>query len=100
MRTPGEIDELLAPLFPGLMGMRVTAVGAERVVGTLEVRADLGTAGGTLHGGAVMAFAPGSWRSSRKRNSCSTPRMKRPPRSLRSLSPAGAGQWPWAARRH
>jgi len=48
---------VLAPLFAGLMGMRVTEVGAERVVASLDVRADLCTTGGVLHGGAMMAFA-------------------------------------------
>lgn len=52
-----SLQALIDPLFPGLMGLRLTEVGPERVVGTLEVRPDLCTAGGILHGGAVMAFA-------------------------------------------
>lgn len=47
----------LAPLFPGLMGVRLTEVGAERVCAEMTVRPDLCTAGGILHGGACMAFA-------------------------------------------
>jgi 1,4-dihydroxy-2-naphthoyl-CoA hydrolase len=51
------IQNLLDPLFPGLMGVRVIEIAADRVVAELEVRADLCTAGGILHGGAYMAFA-------------------------------------------
>lgn len=57
MITPDSVQELLAPLFPGLMGMRITEISSDRVVATLEVRADLCTTGGILHGGATMAFA-------------------------------------------
>ena len=47
----------MASLFSGLMGVRITEMSAERVVATLEVRPDLCTVGGMLHGGALMAFA-------------------------------------------
>lgn len=43
--------------FSKLMGVEVSEVGKDRVVGTLLVREDLCTAGGILHGGAIMAFA-------------------------------------------
>ena len=43
--------------FSKLMGVEVTAAGPEGVEGTLLVREDLCTAGGILHGGAIMAFA-------------------------------------------
>lgn len=43
--------------FARLMGVTITEASPERVVGTLEVRDDLCTAGGILHGGAIMAFA-------------------------------------------
>ena len=52
-----DINLRLAPLFPGLMGMRVTALGPERVVAEMVVRPELCTSGQTLHGGAYMAFA-------------------------------------------
>ena len=52
-----SIQALLHPLFPGLMGVRVTQVEPDRVVAEMTVRADLCTAGGILHGGAYMAFA-------------------------------------------
>jgi 1,4-dihydroxy-2-naphthoyl-CoA hydrolase len=52
-----QMQKLIAPLFPGLMGVTLTELSPTRVVATLEVRPDLCTAGGILHGGAHMAFA-------------------------------------------
>lgn len=52
-----EIQELLEPLFPGLMGVTLVEVSPERVVAEMEVRSELCTTGGILHGGASMAFA-------------------------------------------
>jgi uncharacterized protein (TIGR00369 family) len=52
-----SLQTLLAPLFPGLMGVQLVEVTPERVVATLQVRPDLCTSGGILHGGAAMAFA-------------------------------------------
>lgn len=55
-----DIDGLqkrLEPLFPGLLGVRLTEATPERVVATMRVRPELCTAGGILHGGAHMAFA-------------------------------------------
>jgi uncharacterized protein (TIGR00369 family) len=43
--------------FSKLMGVRVTAASAEVVEGEIIVREDLCTAGGIMHGGAIMAFA-------------------------------------------
>ena len=57
MHSVESIHHLFAPLFPGLMGMRIVDLAPERVVGELAVRADLCTTGGVLHGGAYMAFA-------------------------------------------
>jgi acyl-coenzyme A thioesterase PaaI-like protein len=51
------LQKLLAPLFPGLMGVRITEAAPDRVVAEMPVRADLCTAGGILHGDATMAFA-------------------------------------------
>lgn len=56
-RDVAALQSLIAPLFPGLMGLQLTEVGPERVVATMQVRPDLCTSGGILHGGAVMAFA-------------------------------------------
>jgi 1,4-dihydroxy-2-naphthoyl-CoA hydrolase len=55
--TLDALQQLLEPLFPGLMGVRLAEATPERVVATLRVRPELCTAGGILHGGAHMAFA-------------------------------------------
>lgn len=52
-----RLQQLLEPLFPGLMGVQLTEATPTRVVATMVVRPDLCTAGGILHGGAHMAFA-------------------------------------------
>lgn len=52
-----QAQAMLEPLFPGLMGVRLTELSPERVCAEMPVRADLCTAGGILHGGAYMAFA-------------------------------------------
>jgi 1,4-dihydroxy-2-naphthoyl-CoA hydrolase len=57
MTDIAQLQKLLDPLFPGLMGVRLVACAADRVAAEMEVRADLCTAGGILHGGAYMAFA-------------------------------------------
>ena len=57
MQDIAALQELLDPLFPGLMGVRLVAVAADRVVAEMRVRPDLCTTGGILHGGATMAFA-------------------------------------------
>ena len=51
------LQQRLQPLFPGLMGLQITEAAADRIVATMQVRPDLCTSGGILHGGAVMAFA-------------------------------------------
>lgn len=43
--------------FAKLMGVVITEASPSKVVGELTVREDLCTAGGILHGGAIMAFA-------------------------------------------
>ncbi len=57
MLDAATIQTLLDPIFPGLMGVRLTLVEPDRVVAEMPVRADLCTSGGILHGGAYMAFA-------------------------------------------
>jgi uncharacterized protein (TIGR00369 family) len=55
-----ELDTLrqtISPLFPGLMGIELIEAAGDRVVAKMTVRPDLCTAGGILHGGAIMAFA-------------------------------------------
>ena len=52
-----SIQNMLDPIFPGLIGVRIISLEPERVVAEMLVRPDLCTAGGILHGGAYMAFA-------------------------------------------
>jgi 1,4-dihydroxy-2-naphthoyl-CoA hydrolase len=52
-----SLQQLLQPIFPGLMGVQLHRAEPEIVVATMLVRPDLCTAGGILHGGAYMAFA-------------------------------------------
>lgn len=55
--TPEELNQLLQPIFPGLMGVQVVEVDKEKIVATMQVRPELCTSGHVLHGGAYMAFA-------------------------------------------
>jgi uncharacterized protein (TIGR00369 family) len=57
MLDAAAVQALLDPLFPGLMGVRLTSVAPERVTAEMLVRDNLCTSGGILHGGAYMAFA-------------------------------------------
>ncbi len=57
MHDIAALQKLLDTIFPGLMGVRLTELAPDRVVAQMEVRQDLCTAGGILHGGAYMAFA-------------------------------------------
>ncbi|SEI89782.1 uncharacterized domain 1-containing protein [Variovorax sp. OK605] len=57
MHDIAALQTLLDTLFPGLMGVKLAELAPDRVVARMEVRADLCTAGGILHGGAYMAFA-------------------------------------------
>ena len=43
--------------FAALLDIELQEASADRVVGSMAWRADLCTAGGVLHGGALMAFA-------------------------------------------
>ncbi len=57
MPDVSSLQKLIEPMFPGLMGVRLTEATPERIVAEMLVRPDLCTGGGTLHGGAYMAFA-------------------------------------------
>jgi 1,4-dihydroxy-2-naphthoyl-CoA hydrolase len=57
MSTIDFIQEVINPLFPGLMGIQLTEVTPDRIVASMEVRPDLCTVGDIIHGGAIMAFA-------------------------------------------
>ena len=52
-----SVQQILTPLFPGLLGIELAEVGPERVIATMQVRPELCTTGEVLHGGAIMAFA-------------------------------------------
>ena len=56
-RALGDYQATMRGLFPALLGMRLIAVAPELVVGELDVRRELCTAPGVMHGGAIMAFA-------------------------------------------
>jgi uncharacterized protein (TIGR00369 family) len=51
------IQQLIAPQFPGLLGVELVETSADRVVGRLPVTPALCTVGRILHGGAAMSFA-------------------------------------------
>jgi uncharacterized protein (TIGR00369 family) len=51
------LEERLKGLFPDLLGMQFVEATTELVKARLQVRPDLCTVGGILHGGAIMAFA-------------------------------------------
>lgn len=57
MPTPEQLQTLIAPLFPGLMGVEIAEATSDKIVASLLVRSDLCTSGGVCHGGAYMAFA-------------------------------------------
>lgn len=57
MLDAAAVQKMLDPMFPGLMGVRLTELAPDRVVAEMLVRPDLCTGGGILHGGAYMAFA-------------------------------------------
>jgi uncharacterized protein (TIGR00369 family) len=57
MADLASVQALLDPLFPGLMGVRITELAPDRVAAEMKVRPELCTTGGILHGGAYMAFA-------------------------------------------
>jgi uncharacterized protein (TIGR00369 family) len=52
-----QIQERLKGILPGLLGIRLVEVTADKVVAQLTVRPDLCTTGKILHGGSIMAFA-------------------------------------------
>jgi uncharacterized protein (TIGR00369 family) len=57
MPSAEQLQKIIEPLFPGLMGVEIKAMTPEKVVATMLVRADLCTTGSVCHGGALMAFA-------------------------------------------
>src|SRR5215831_7052803 len=57
MTDAAKYPELLAPFFPGTLGVRLLEITPERVRASLLVEDRLCTVPGVLHGGAIMAFA-------------------------------------------
>lgn len=57
MSLLASVQQILQPLFPGLLGIELLEVAPERVVASMQVRSDMCTTGDVLHGGAIMAFA-------------------------------------------
>jgi hypothetical protein len=53
------IQQLLAPIFPGLMGIKLVEAGPERVLAEMAVRADLCTNGGILRGAPAGSVLTG-----------------------------------------
>ncbi len=51
------LNERLAGSLPGLLGVRFVEATLDRLVAELEVRDELRTGGGRVHGGTLMAFA-------------------------------------------
>ena len=54
---PAALTEHHKGCLPELLGVRFTEATKDRVVAELQVRDDLKTFGGRLHGGAIMALA-------------------------------------------
>lgn len=59
MPTPDlpALQQLIQPLLPGLLGVRLTEATPERVRAEMTVRPELCTTGHVLHGGSHMALA-------------------------------------------
>ena len=57
MDQAAMMQERVRGFLPDLLGIRFVSVAPERVVAELEVRDNLCTVPGILHGGAIMAFA-------------------------------------------
>ncbi|MCZ2108489.1 MAG: PaaI family thioesterase [Dehalococcoidia bacterium] len=51
------MQKRLEGFFPSVLGVRITSVTKESVRAELDVRPELCTVPGRLHGGAIMAFA-------------------------------------------
>ena len=56
MPTAEQIQQVMQPLFPGLMGVKLEEATQDKVVASMLVRPDLCTSGNVCHGGALMAF--------------------------------------------
>ena len=57
MLAAEDFQKHMAPLFPGLMGIKILEANKDKIVASMRVRPDLCTSGGLCHGGAYMALA-------------------------------------------
>ena len=57
MDTVEQMQQRVDGFFPSLLGIRFVTVEPERVVAELDVRREICTAPGVMHGGAVMSLA-------------------------------------------
>jgi uncharacterized protein (TIGR00369 family) len=57
MLAAEDFQKHMAPLFPGLMGIKILEASKDKIVASMRVRPDLCTLGGLCHGGAYMALA-------------------------------------------
>jgi len=57
MLAAEDFEKHMAPLFPGLMGIKILEASKDKIVASMRVRPDLCTSGGLCHGGAYMALA-------------------------------------------
>jgi 1,4-dihydroxy-2-naphthoyl-CoA hydrolase len=57
MLTVEQLQNQMAPLLPGLLGLALVDVSKDKIIATMRVRPELCTAGGVCHGGAYMALA-------------------------------------------
>jgi uncharacterized protein (TIGR00369 family) len=57
MLAAEDFQKHMAPLFPGLMGIKILEASKDKIVASMRVRPDLCTSGGLCHGGAYMALA-------------------------------------------
>lgn len=57
MNAAAQMRERFKGLLPEVLGIEFTGVTREKVHAHMTVRPDLCTLGGSLHGGAIMAFA-------------------------------------------
>ncbi len=57
MDSIAMLQERLKDLFPDMLGIQFVEATPELVKASLQVRPELCTVGGILHGGALMAFA-------------------------------------------
>lgn len=57
MDVVAQMQDRLKGFFPDLLGLRLVSVADDLIVAEIDVRDDLCTVPGIMHGGAIMAFA-------------------------------------------